>query len=45
MDSETFENQFNIHKPFFTDNICDYEPNLETREFLLKVKQIGRAHV
>ena len=39
MDSESFENQFNIHKPFFTDNICDYEPNLETREFLLKVKQ------
>ena len=39
VDSDTFENQFNIHKSFFTDNICDYEPNLETRDFLLKVKQ------
>jgi len=39
VDSDTFENQFNIHKSFFVDNICDYEPNPETREFLLKVKQ------
>jgi hypothetical protein len=39
VDSDTFENQFNIHKSFFTDGVCEHEPNLETREFLLKVKQ------
>lgn len=39
VDSDTFENQFNIHKSFFVDGICEYEPNLETREFLIKVGQ------
>ena len=37
IETDTFMNQFNIHKSFFTDKFCDYEPNLETREFLMKV--------
>ena len=39
IESDTFKNQFNIHSSFFKDDACNYEPNLETREFLLKVKE------
>jgi SAM-dependent methyltransferase len=38
VETDTFKNQFNIHSSFFKDGACEYEPNLETREFLLKVK-------
>jgi SAM-dependent methyltransferase len=39
VDTDTFKNQFNIHSSFFKDGACEYEPNLETREFLIKVKE------
>ncbi len=39
IESDTFENQFNMHKSFFKDGFYSYEPNLETREFLDKVSK------
>jgi SAM-dependent methyltransferase len=39
VDTDTFKNQFNMHSSFFKDGVCAYEPNLETREFLLKVSK------
>jgi hypothetical protein len=38
IDSDGFMNQMKMHKSFFVDNICEFEPNLETREYLMKVK-------
>jgi SAM-dependent methyltransferase len=39
IETDTFKNQFNIHSSFFKDGIYEYEPNLETREFLNKVSK------
>lgn len=39
IETDTFENQFNIHKDFFKDNYHTYEPNPETREYLSKVSK------
>jgi len=39
IETDTFENQYNIHSPFFKDGYCNFEPNPETREYLMKVAQ------
>lgn len=39
IETDTFENQYIINKEFFKDNIYNYEPNLETRDFLDKVSK------
>lgn len=39
IETDMFENQYNINKQFFKDGIYKYEPNLETREFLDKVSK------
>ncbi len=37
IESDSFENQYNMHSSFFKDGFCNFEPNLETREYLMKV--------
>ena len=39
IETDTFKNQFDIHSAFFKDGVYNYEPNLETREFLNKVSK------
>jgi len=39
IETDTFENQYNINKKFFKDGIYKFEPNLETRDFLDKVSK------
>jgi len=39
IETDTFENQYNINKTFFKDGIYNFEPNLETRDFLDKVSK------
>ncbi len=39
IETDTFENQYIIHKPFFKDGLYKYEPNLETRDFLDNVSK------
>jgi len=39
IETDLYENQFNMHSSFFKDNIYKFEPNLETRDFLEKVSK------
>ena len=39
IESDTFKNQMNMHESFFKDGYCEYEPNIETREYLSKVSK------